>query len=211
MAARTASMHSASLPCLSSSRARSSALLASLGESVLGAAPDVPCWAAGGWPSVWRRTSSGDVALPSVCCRMMLVGGCWADELAADGVPLAAPAVGPEPASLAARILERLSISLPQGPEVAELTPSAKSIILARMNAIVFIACSFRNRTHMGRLDAVSMWRGFLCNPAPDAVFHAKWGQSDAPQRRTPLGGAITARRDFECAGQRSVAPFRYW
>ena len=84
----------------------------------------------------------------------MLVGGCWADGLAADGVPLAAPAVG-----------------MPQGPEVAELTPSAKSIILARMNAIVFIA--LQDSRGQGRDVLLSEW-GFLCNPAPDAVFHAK-------------------------------------
>ena len=52
----------------------------------------------------------------------MLVGGCWPAGLAVDGVPPpVAPAVEPEPASLAARVLVRLSISLLHVSAAAEL------------------------------------------------------------------------------------------
>ena len=35
-----------------------------------------------------------------------------------------------------------------------------------------------------------SMWRGFLCNPAPDAVFHAK----EAKLQKSEPSGAVPTR-----------------
>src|SRR5215203_277028 len=70
---------------------------------------------------------------------MAAVGGC-AEVSTVECVPPDAPGVGPEPASLLARTLRRLSISLVQGPAATELMPSAHTAILTKMNAFVFIA-----------------------------------------------------------------------
>src|SRR5262245_12629143 len=106
-------------------------------------APLRPWSAAAGWPAVWRRTSSGDAALPWVSCVMTEVGGCWPDVCGADRALPAGPAVGPAPASLAARVLVRPSISVVHGPDIAELVPRANSAALARTNGWIFIAFSF--------------------------------------------------------------------
>src|SRR5215211_8278070 len=101
--------------------------------------PPVPCCAAVGWPAVCRRASSADVAVPLAASLIAAVAGCSFDGAAVERVPADAPGLGPEPASLAASTLTTLSISVVQGPAVAELTPSANSATLARMNAFAFM------------------------------------------------------------------------
>src|SRR5215211_5509032 len=113
-------------------------LIAAVGGCWAGEAP-VPCCPAVGWPAVCRRTSSADVAVPLAASLMAAVGGC-AEVSAVECVPPDAPGVGPEPTSLLARTLRRLSISLLQGPAATELMPSAHTAILTKMNAFVFIA-----------------------------------------------------------------------
>src|SRR5215211_902694 len=100
--------------------------------------PPVPCCAAVGWPAVCRRASSADVAVPLAASLIAAVAGCSFDGAAVE-LPADAPGVGPEPASLAVMTLTRLSISVVQGPAMAELTPSANSATLARMNAFVLM------------------------------------------------------------------------
>src|SRR5215211_4197147 len=100
------------------------------------------CWAGGlpvaccpvvGWPAVCRRTSSADVAVSLAASLMVAVGGC-ADVPAVECVPLA-PEVGPEPASLLAITLVRLSISVVQGPAAAGLMPRAHTAMPATIAA----------------------------------------------------------------------------
>jgi hypothetical protein len=50
-----------------------------------------------------------------------------------------------ETAALQFSVLVRPSISVVQGPDMAEPTPKVNSATLARMNVFVFIAFSFRN------------------------------------------------------------------
>lgn len=108
-------MHSASLPSRSKPLARSSAADAS---ALFGEPADLPldCSAAVGCPSVCRRTSSADVARPCVSWLILPVGGCCAVSPVRAWGFAAMPPVGPDPASVAASVFVRFSISPVHAP-----------------------------------------------------------------------------------------------
>src|SRR5215211_4008645 len=136
--------------------------------------PPVPCCAAVGWPAVCRRASSADVAVPLAASLIAAVAGCSFDGAAVE-LPADAPGVGPEPASLAVMTLTRLSISVAQGPAMAELTPSANSATLARMNAFVLMHSLLLEST-AGEVPPV-LWQllDWVSVPVANTCRHRSW------------------------------------
>ena len=108
------------------------------------ATPRLPCSAAVGCPWVCRRTSWSDVAFPSVSRRMASVGGCCPEDDGACVRVVPGLKVGPEPASAADKLFVTVSISVVQGPALAELGIHDNSAKLASMRIGWFITSTFR-------------------------------------------------------------------
>jgi hypothetical protein len=110
-----------------------------------------------------------DVAVPLPASLIAAVAGCSLDGAAVERVPPDAPGLGPEPASLAAMTLTRLSISVVQGPAVAELTPrQAAEKVFWRVSV-----SNIDSRTEPGTHDRWALWIRLLLKITPIPSFSA--------------------------------------
>src|SRR5262249_5528882 len=89
--------------------------------------------AVGGSCGRFDRLAAADAVPPVSAWLIAVVGGCW------PMVDPGAPGVGPDPASWAVIIFDRLSISLAHWPAPAALIGNASNAQLPSTNAIIFM------------------------------------------------------------------------
>jgi len=121
---------------------------------------------------------------------MVSVGGCSPEEDGACVRVVPGLKVGPEPASAADKLFVTVSISVVQGPALAELAIHDNSAKLASMRIGWFITSSFRQVARRKRRFRKAVPDALLCGTAARGLHGSQLGR----RRSTSSGGFFSFR-----------------